>query len=52
MMHRRFIRVRVGDLSGETQNGSGMAGADHTIMDHVSSVGALTKNSVRAPPKT
>jgi hypothetical protein len=32
----RFVRVRVGDLSGETQNGSGMSGADHTIMDHVS----------------
>ncbi len=32
----RFVRVRVGDISGETQNGSGMSGADHTIMDHVS----------------
>jgi hypothetical protein len=32
----RHVRVRVGDLSGETQNGSGMSGADHTIMDHVS----------------
>lgn len=32
----RFVRMRVGDLSGETQNGSGMSGADHTIMDHVS----------------
>lgn len=32
----RFVRIRVGDLSGETQNGSGMSGADHTIMDHVS----------------
>ena len=26
----------MGDLTGETQNGSGMSGADHTIMDHVS----------------
>lgn len=32
----RFIRVRVGDISGETQNGSGMAGVDHCIMDHCS----------------
>jgi hypothetical protein len=32
----RFIRSRVGDISGETQNGSGMAGVDHTIMDHCS----------------
>ena len=32
----RYIRSRVGDISGETQNGSGMAGADHTIMDHCS----------------
>jgi hypothetical protein len=32
----RFVRVRVGDLSGETQNGTGMAGVDHVIMDHCS----------------
>jgi len=32
----RFIRSRPGDISGETQNGSGMAGVDHTIMDHCS----------------
>lgn len=32
----RFLRVRVGDLSGETQNASGMAGVDHCIMDHCS----------------
>ncbi|HPU55369.1 MAG TPA: T9SS C-terminal target domain-containing protein [Verrucomicrobiota bacterium] len=32
----RFLRIRVGDISGETQNGSGMAGVDHCIMDHCS----------------
>ncbi|MCX7723589.1 MAG: T9SS C-terminal target domain-containing protein, partial [Verrucomicrobiae bacterium] len=32
----RFIRVRVGDISGETQNGSGMTGVDHCIIDHCS----------------
>jgi hypothetical protein len=32
----RFIRLRVGDLSGETQNATGMAGVDHVIMDHCS----------------
>jgi hypothetical protein len=32
----RFIRSRPGDISGETQNGSGMAGVNHTIMDHCS----------------
>ncbi|MDH7598042.1 MAG: thrombospondin type 3 repeat-containing protein [Sedimentisphaerales bacterium] len=32
----RFIRVRVGKESGETQNASGMAGVDHCIMDHCS----------------
>lgn len=32
----RHLRVRVGNLSGETQNGSGMAGVDHCIMDHCS----------------
>ncbi|HKX26226.1 MAG TPA: T9SS C-terminal target domain-containing protein [Blastocatellia bacterium] len=32
----RFMRVRVGKESGETQNGSGMAGVNHSIMDHCS----------------
>lgn len=32
----RFIRSRPGDISGVTLNGSGMAGVDHTIMDHCS----------------
>jgi hypothetical protein len=32
----RFVRIRVGDLSGQTQNGTGMAGVDHVIMDHCS----------------
>lgn len=32
----RFVRVRVGKESGETQNGSGMTGAEHSIMDHCS----------------
>lgn len=32
----RYARVRVGKESGETQNGSGMAGVDHCIMDHCS----------------
>ena len=32
----RFMRLRVGKESGETQNGSGMAGVDHSIMDHCS----------------
>lgn len=32
----RFMRVRVGMESGETQNASGMAGVDHCIMDHCS----------------
>jgi fibronectin type 3 domain-containing protein len=32
----RYVRVRVGKESGETQNGSGMAGVDHCIMDHCS----------------
>ncbi len=32
----RYVRIRVGDLSGETQNGSGLAGVDHVIMDHCS----------------
>ncbi len=32
----RFLRLLVGKESGETQNASGMAGADHSIMDHCS----------------
>lgn len=32
----RDVRIRVGKESGETQNGSGMAGVDHAIMDHCS----------------
>lgn len=32
----RFLRVRVGDLSGETQNACGLAGSDHCILDHCS----------------
>ncbi len=32
----RYLRLLVGKESGETQNASGMAGADHTIMDHCS----------------
>lgn len=32
----RFLRIRVGDISGETQNASGMVGVDHCIMDHCS----------------
>jgi len=32
----RFIRSRPGDESGTTLNGSGMAGVNHTIMDHCS----------------
>lgn len=32
----RFMRSRPGDISGETLNGSGMAGVDHSIMDHCS----------------
>jgi hypothetical protein len=32
----RHVRVRVGKESGETQNGSGMSGVDHSIMDHCS----------------
>ncbi len=30
----RFVRGLVGKESGETQNATGMAGAEHTIMDH------------------
>lgn len=32
----RHVRSRPGNLSGTTLNGSGMAGSDHCIMDHVS----------------
>ena len=31
----RFMRLLVGKESGETQNATGMAGCDHSIMDHV-----------------
>ena len=32
----RFMRVLVGKDNGETQNATGMAGVDHSIMDHCS----------------
>ena len=32
----RYVRILVGKENGETQNATGMAGVDHTIMDHVS----------------
>ena len=32
----RFMRIFVGKESGETQNATGMAGVEHTIMDHCS----------------
>lgn len=32
----RHLRMRVGKDSGETQNGTGMSGVDHCIMDHCS----------------
>ncbi|BET67161.1 hypothetical protein ASA1KI_20790 [Opitutales bacterium ASA1] len=32
----RFMRIRVGDASGETMDGSGLGGCDHSIMDHCS----------------
>jgi hypothetical protein len=32
----RFIRVRPGNLSGETLDGMGMASSDHSIIDHCS----------------
>jgi hypothetical protein len=32
----RFLRVRPGDLSGQTLDGMGMAGCDHCIIDHCS----------------
>lgn len=32
----RFIRLRLGDLAGETMDGMGFAGSDHCIIDHCS----------------
>lgn len=32
----RFLRNRPGNLSGETMDGGGLAGCDHSIMDHCS----------------
>jgi hypothetical protein len=32
----RHVRIRVGDESGETNDGSGAGGCDHTIYDHCS----------------
>lgn len=32
----RHVRIRVGDESGETQDGSGARGSDHVIYDHCS----------------
>ncbi|MDQ8179146.1 hypothetical protein [Pelagicoccus sp. SDUM812005] len=32
----RFIRLRMGDLSGETMDGMGLASGDHSIVDHCS----------------
>ena len=32
----RYIRVRVGDESGETMDGTGFASSDHCILDHCS----------------
>jgi hypothetical protein len=32
----RFVRTRVGDASGRTQDGMGLAGCDHSIVDHCS----------------
>ena len=32
----RFIRLRLGDLAGETMDGMGLAGSDHCIVDHCS----------------
>lgn len=32
----RFIRNRVGNLSGQTLDGGGLGGCDHSIMDHCS----------------
>ncbi|MBD5779123.1 T9SS C-terminal target domain-containing protein [Pelagicoccus sp. NFK12] len=32
----RFIRLRMGDLAGETMDGMGLASGDHSIVDHCS----------------
>ncbi len=32
----RFIRLRLGDLAGQTMDGMGLAGSDHCIVDHCS----------------
>ncbi len=32
----RHVRIRVGDESGETQDGTGFASCDHSILDHCS----------------
>ena len=32
----RYLRVRPGDISGQTLDGMGMAGSDHCIIDHCS----------------
>ncbi|MCX8091278.1 MAG: T9SS C-terminal target domain-containing protein [Verrucomicrobiae bacterium] len=46
----RHLRMRPGNLSGRTLNGTGLAGSDHCIMDHVSvswsiDEGLSTRNS-------
>lgn len=32
----RFVRLRLGDLAGETMDGMGLSGSDHCIVDHCS----------------
>lgn len=32
----RYLRVRLGDLTGETMDGMGLSGCDHCIVDHCS----------------
>ncbi|MDG2124715.1 MAG: hypothetical protein P8J87_13505 [Verrucomicrobiales bacterium] len=32
----RYLRLRLGDLTGETMDGSGLSGCDHCIVDHCS----------------
>lgn len=32
----RFVRLRLGDLTGKTMDGMGLAGSDHCIVDHCS----------------
>lgn len=32
----RYVRLRMGDLAGETMDGMGLAGSDHCIIDHCS----------------